>query len=59
MELRIINANGLIILSCGPGIGGHNRLAIVEIQEPDETGSQQEDHENDELFLLIHAAVLK
>ena len=31
MELRIIYPNGLIILSRGPGIGGHNRLVMVKI----------------------------
>src|SRR5438034_10057907 len=59
MELGIIHSNRVIILGCGNGIGRHDRLVMVKIQKPDETGDQQEDNEHDELFLLVHAAVLK
>ena len=59
VELRVIHANGMIILRCGNGIGGHNRLVMVKIQKPDEPRDQQEDDEHGELFRWLHAPVLK
>ncbi len=59
MELRIVNPNRLIIMDHGARVGGHNRSVVVEIQKPDEACSEQQGHEDNELFLLIHAAVLK
>jgi hypothetical protein len=40
-------------------VGGNDGPVMVEIKKPDGAGDQQENHEDGELFLLFHAAVLK
>jgi hypothetical protein len=59
MELRVLHGEQLRILGQGAGIGVQHGSAMVEIQKPNEAGEQQEHGEHGELFLLLHAAVLK
>src|SRR5260370_18040924 len=59
VELRVIHGKQLIILDRGARLGSHHGLVMVEIQKTDDAGDQQKYDEHGELFLLLHAAVLK
>jgi hypothetical protein len=59
MELRIFHGKQLEIMDRRAGIGSHSGFVMVEINKPDAAGEQQKYGEHGELFLLLHAAVLK
>jgi hypothetical protein len=59
METGVFHGKELGILGRGAGIGGYDRLVTIEIKITDDDQDQQKYDEYDELFLLLHAAVLK
>jgi hypothetical protein len=59
MELGVFDGKQLRVLGGGAGIDSHNGLVKIKIQEPYNASGQQECREHGELFLLLHAAVLK
>jgi hypothetical protein len=59
VELRVVNGKQLIVMDNRFGVGGHDSPVMVEIKKPDGASDQQENDEDGELFLLLHAPVLK
>jgi hypothetical protein len=58
MELRVFDGKQLRVLGRADN-GSHNGPVKIKIQKPYNASGQQECDEHGELFLLLHAAVLK
>jgi hypothetical protein len=59
METGVFHGKELGVLGRGAGIGGYDRLVTIEIKITDDDQDQQKHDKYRELFLLLHAAVLK